>query len=195
MAKLIQSSYDKFLAYKIIPIYIKENEEFRYKINARQKIWKQFEDTYLYYRNDKKLYLTNENGESVIDNKKIENISEEIKNGVKSACNEITDKISEKQEKINQFNINDENINLTNKEISAPSSLYNQMNEDISLKLQMIGYKYYMQKLKNKKINILNKTSYQKKEYNNIVKNNLFKQSVFYMNPGDVVQDFLDNFD
>ena len=195
MAKLIQSSYDKFLAYKIIPIYIKENEEFRYKINARQKIWKQFEDTYLYYRNDKKLYLTNENGESIIDNKKIENISEEIKNDVKSACNEITDNIIEKHEKINQFNINDENINLTNKEISAPSSLYNQINEDIALKIQMIGHKYYMQRLKIKKTFILNNANYQKKEFNNIVKNKLFKQSVFYMNPGDVVQDFLDNFD
>lgn len=195
MAKLIQNSYDKFLAYKIIPIYIKENEEFRYKINARQKIWKQFEDTYLYYKNDKKLYLTNEKGESIIDNKKIENFSEEIKNDVKSACDEITEKIIEKHEKINQFNINDENINLTNKEISAPSSLYNQINKDISLKLEMIGHKYYMQRLRIKKAFILNNATYQKKKFNNIVKNKLFKQSVFYMNPGDVVQDFLDNFD
>ena len=195
MARLIQSSYDKFLAYKIIPIYIKENEEFIYKINARQKIWKQFEDTYLYFRNDKKLYLTNENEESIIDNKKIENISEEIKNGVKSASDEISDKIIEKHEKINQFNINDKNINLNNKEISAPSSLYNQLNEDISLKLEMLGFKYYMRRQKIKKIFILNNAAYQKKEFHNFVKNKLFKQSVFYMNPGDVVQDFLDNFD
>ena len=195
MAKLMQSSYDKFLAYKIIPIYIKENEEFRYKIKARQKIWKQFEDTYLYYKNDKKLYIKNENGESIIDNKKIENFSEEIKHDVKSVFDEITDKIIEKHQKINQFNINDENINLTNKEISAPSSLYNQINEDISLKIQMIGHKYYMQRLKIRKIYALNNAKYQKKEFNNMVKNKLFKQSVFYMNPGDVVQDFLDNFD
>ena len=39
-SKLIQMYYDKYLAYKIIPIYIKENEEYRYKINSRQIIWK-----------------------------------------------------------------------------------------------------------------------------------------------------------
>ena len=150
-SKLIQMYYDKYLAYKIIPIYIKENEEYRYKINSRQIIWKQFEETYLFYRDKKKLYLTDENGEMVMNNQKIEKFSEEIKEGVKLACNEITEKIIEKHKTINEFDIHDNNITLTNKNISAPSSLYNQINEDIIFKLKMNAYKYNIKRQKLKK--------------------------------------------
>ena len=31
-------------------------------------------------------------------------------------------------------------------------------------------------------------------EFNNVVKNKIFRNPVYYMNPCDVVQDFLDNF-
>ena len=193
VVKLIQIYYNKYLIYKIIPIYVKNNEEYRYRINSRQTIWKQFEDTYLYYKNNKKLYLTNKNGEHELNLKKIEKFSEKIKEGVKSSCEEITGKIFEKHKKLNEFNINDENITLTNKNISAPSSLFNQISEDMEFKLKMNLYKYKMKQLKIKKNFMLIEAGYQKNDYNNYVKNKIFKQSVFYMNTCDVINDFLDN--
>ena len=195
IAKVIHIYYDKYLTYKIIPIFIKENEEYRYRINSRQTIWKQFEEAYLYYRDKKKLYLTDENGEKVMNKAKIEKLSEEIKEGVKSASNDINQKIIEKHKKINEFDFHDNNITLTNKNISAPSSLYNQINEDILFKLKINAYKYNIKRQKFKKNFLLNEAAFQKNDFNNIIKNKLFKQSVFYMNPCDVVQDFLDNYD
>ena len=67
IAKLIQNYYDKFLSYKIIPIHTKLNEEFIHRINSRHIIWKQFEAPFLFFKNKKKLYLKEENGESKID--------------------------------------------------------------------------------------------------------------------------------
>ena len=49
IAKLMQSYYDKFLSYKIIPIYKQENEDFLHKINTRHIIWKQFEAPFLFF--------------------------------------------------------------------------------------------------------------------------------------------------
>ena len=67
IAKLMQNYYDKFLSYRIIPIYKKENEDFLHKINTRHIIWKQFEASFLYFKNNKKLYLQSENGEKNLD--------------------------------------------------------------------------------------------------------------------------------
>ena len=194
-AKLIQIYYKKYLAYKIIPIQIRSNEEYRYRINTRQIIWKQFEDTYKYYKNNKKLYLTNQNGQRELNMAKIEKFSEKIKEGVKSACDEVTEDIFEKHKNINEFSINDENITITNKNISAPSSLFNQISEDIAFKLKMNLYKYKMKQLKIKKNLMLIEAGFQKNDFNNIVKNKFFKQSIFYMNTCDVVSDFLNNYD
>ena len=193
IAKLIQSFYNKYLAYKVIPIYIKENEEYKYRINSRHIIWKQFESIYLCNKNNKKLYITGDKGEKKLDDKKIAKFSQEVKEGVKTAYEEIEKKIFENHNNLNKFNVQNENITITNPNISAPSSLYNQINEDIQFKIKMNLYKYKMKKLKIQKAIILNDAINKKHEFNNIVKNKIFKQSIYYMNPCDVVQDFLND--
>ena len=195
IAKLTQNYYDKFLAYKIIPIYIKENEEYRYRIDSRKKIWNQFENIYLYYKNKKKLYLNDEKGKAKINDKNIEKFFEEIKENVKIVSNEEKDKIIEKHHKLNEFNLNDENINISNSKISAPSSSYNQISEDILFKLKMNIYKYRMKQLNINKYIMINESTFQKNEVKNMIKDKLFKQSIFHMNPVDVVQDLLDNWE
>ena len=193
MAKLIQIFYNKYLSYKVIPIYIKENEEYKYRINSRHIIWKQFENIYLRNKNNKKLYITGENGEKKLDDKKIEKFAEEIKEGVNTVYEEIEKKIFENHNNLNKFNIQNENITITNPEISTPSSLFNQINEDKQFKIKMNLYKYKMKKLKIQKAIILNDAINKKHEFNNIVKNKIFKQSIYFMNPCDVVQDFLND--
>ena len=54
-------------------------------------------------------------------------------------------------------------------------------------------YKYKMRQLKIKRIIRINDSKHHKYNFNNIIKNKIFKQSVFYMSPYDVAQDFLDN--
>lgn len=56
-------------------------------------------------------------------------------------------------------------------------------------------YKYKMRKINIKKRILMNDAIYSKNDFNNKVKNKIFKQSVFYMNPIDVTQDFLDNYE
>lgn len=51
-------------------------------------------------------------------------------------------------------------------------------------------YKYKMRKINIKKRILMNDAIYSKNDFNNKVKNKIFKQSVFYMNPIDVTQDF-----
>ena len=194
IAKLMQSYYDKFLSYKIIPIYKKENEDFLHKINTRHIIWKQFEAPFLFYKNNKKLYLKSENGEKNLDEKKVEEFGNEINNNCQKAYNTFVDTILEKHGNINVFNLNDKRINLTDKINSVPSSLYNQINGDIKFKLKMNLYKYKMKQLKIKKLCKLNDAMIKKRRFNDTLKNNIFKQSVYYMNSCDVVQDFLDNY-
>lgn len=192
-AKLIQNSYNKYLEYKVIPIYIKENDEYKYRINSRQIIWKQFESIYLYNRDNKKLYLTDENGEKKLNDKKIEKYAEEVKEGVNSTYEEVKAKIVEKHQNINKFDIHNENITITNSKISAPSSLFNQINDDLLFKLKLNLYKYNMKKLKSRKLLMLNEARGKQNEFKNIVKNKLFKQTIYYMNPCDAVQDFLND--
>ena len=98
-----------------------------------------------------------------------------------------------KHQNINKFNINDENITITNSNISAPSSLYNQINEDQLFKLKMNLYKYRMKKAKIKKLKLLYYTASKKNEFNNIVKNKIFKQSIYFMNACDAAQEFLND--
>ena len=193
IAQLIQNYYDKFLSYKIIPIYIKEKEEYRYRIDTRQIIWKQFEPAHFYYRNKKQLYSKGENNEDKMNDNNIKKYSEEIKNNIGMAYNDIPKTIYEKHKKINLFDINDDNITIAKREISAPSSLYQQISKDPLFKLKMNLYKYKMKQLSIKRSLIINEAKYNKNDFNNIVKNKIFKQSVFYMSPCDVVQDFLDN--
>ena len=56
-------------------------------------------------------------------------------------------------------------------------------------------YKHQMRKINIKKKLLMNDAIFSKNDFNNKVKNKIFKQSVFYMNPIDVIQDFLDNYD
>ena len=148
----------------------------------------------MFYKNNKKLYLKSENGEKNIDEKKVEEFGNEINNNCQKAYNTFVDTILEKHGNINVFNLNDKRINLTDKINSVPSSLYNQINGDIKFKLKMNLYKYKMKQLKIKKLCKLNDAMIKKRRFNDTLKNNIFKQSVYYMNSCDVVQDFLDNY-
>ena len=194
IAKLMQSYYDKFLSYKIIPIYKRENEDYLHKINTRHIIWKQFETPFLYFKNKKQLYLRNGDGESNLDEKKMEEFGNKIENNINQAYNCFVEKIVEKHGNINAFNLADKRINLTDKINSVPSSLYNQINGDIKFKLKMDLYKYKMKQLKMRKLCKLNDAMIKKRKFNNNVKNHIFRQSAHYMNSCDIVQDFLDNY-
>ena len=194
IARLMQNYYDKFLSYKIIPIYTKENEEYISKINTRHIIWKQFEIPFLFFKNKKKLYLKGENAESKLDEKKVEEFADQIDQNIIKAYNNFVENIIKKHNDINIFKINDEKIDITDNKKSAPSSLYNQINQDVNFKLKMNLYKYKMKKIKMKKLKILNDAKIKKCEFENKVKNKIFKQSAYYMNSTDVVQDFLENY-
>ena len=194
IARLMQNYYDKFLSYKIIPIYKKENEDYLHKINTRHIIWKQFETPFLYFKNKKKLYSRNGDGESKLDEKKMEEFGNKIENNINQAYNCFVEKIVEKHGNINVFNLTDKRINLTDKVNSVPSSLYNQINGDIKFKLKMNLYKYKMKQLKMRKLCKLNDAMIKKRKFYNNLKNNIFRQSVYFMNSCDIVQDFLDNY-
>ena len=190
MAKLIQSYYEKFLSYKIVPIYIKEKEEYRNRINKRGLIWKQFEPAYFYYKNNKKLF---EQDKKKFDEKKIEKFSEEIAIDVKNIYRDNIDIIRERHDKINVFNINDEKIEITKNKISAPSSLCSRIDNDDLFKLKMRLFKYRMRFSNINKTYMVNKAMIYKNDFKNKIKNKLFKQSIFYVQPSDVVKDFLEN--
>ena len=194
MAKLMQNYYDKFLSYKIIPIYNKQNEEYINRINSRHTIWKQFEGPFLYFKNNKKLYLKGENEEVFLDEKKVEELADEASDNIAKAYNNFGKSIEQRHGNLNVFNINDKRVNLNDKINSVPSSYYNQINEDILFKLKMNLYKYKMKKSKIEKLCKLNNAAIKKREFNDIIKNKLFRQPVFYMNSCDIVQDFLDNY-
>ena len=195
VSKLIKKYYNNFLSDKIIPIYLKDEEEYRNRIHTRKIIFDQFKPAHLYYRDIKQLYSKGENNEIKMNDNNVKKYSEEIKNNTKKAYDEIPKKIFEKHKKINLFSINDENITITNNEISAPSSLYQQIKNDPLFKLKMNLYKYKNKQLSIKRAVMINEAKYSENEFNNIVRNKIFKQSVFYMSPCDVVQDFLDNYD
>jgi len=190
-AKLIHNYYNKFLSYKTIPIYSKEEDEYKKRIETRQIIWKQFENPYFYYKNDKKLY----NEEKKINEKKIKEFSEKIGENINDIYNNFAKETIERHKGLNEFDINDNNITILNKHQSAPSSSYNQIKKDLLFKLKMNLYKYKMRKINIKKRILINDSIYSKNDFNNKVKNKIFKQSVFYMNPIDVTQDFLDNYE
>ena len=194
IAKLIQDFYDRFLSYKIIPIYTKLNEEFIHRINSRHIIWKQFEAPFLFFKNKKKLYLKEENGESKIDEKKVESFADKISLNINNAYNTFVNDIVKRHNGINKFNINDKRINLINNNTSVPSSLYNQINGDVTFKLKMNLYKYKMKQMKIRKLCRLNDAKIKKSEFEKKIKNTIFKKSAFYMSSCDVVQDFLDNY-
>ena len=191
VAKLMHNYYDKFLSYKIIPIYSKEEDEYKKRIETRQIIWKQFETPYFYYKNDKQLY----NEEKKINEKKIKQFSEKIGENTNDIYCNFAKETIEKHKGLNEFDINDNNITILNKHQSAPSSSYNQIKKDLLFKLKMNLYKYKMRKINIKKRILMNDAIYSKNDFNNKVKNKIFKQSVFYMNPIDVTQDFLDNYE
>ena len=191
IAELIQSYYDKLLSYKIIPIYNKENEEYRHRINMRKIIWKQFETPYKYYKNNKKLYIKEEGEEQKLDENKIKNYSEEIGKNINLAYNDFENKIFEEHDRINEFDMNDERIKFSDNKMSAASSLYNQINEDVLFKLKMNLYKYKMKQMYVRKACKINDAVYKRYEFINKVKNKIFKQSCFYMNACDAIQDFL----
>ena len=194
IAKLIQNYYDKFLSYKIIPIHTKLNEEFIHRINSRHIIWKQFEAPFLFFKNKKKLYLKEENGESKIDEKKVEDFADKISLNINNAYNTFVNDIVKRHNDINKFNINDKKINLINNDTSVPSSLYNQINGDVTFKLKMNLYKYKMKQNKIRKLCKLNDAKIKKSEFEKNIKNTIFKKTAFYISSCDVVQDFLDNY-
>ena len=194
VTKLIQIYYNRFLEYKIIPIYTKLNEEFIQRINTRHIIWKQFEAPFLFFKNRKKLYLKEENGESKIDEKKVESFADKIGLNITTAYNTFVNDTVKRHNEINKFNINDKRINLINNNTSVPSSLYNQINGDVTFKLKMNLYKYKMKQMKIRKLCKLNDAKIKKNEFEKKVKNTIFKKAAFYMSSCDVVQDFLDNY-
>ena len=102
--------------------------------------------------------------------------------------------ITKKHGNINIFHINDERITLTDKVNSVPSSLYNQINDDLIFKLKMNLYKYQMKQRKIIKLCKLNCAKIKKSEIYNTIKNNIFKQSIYFVNSSDAVQDFLENY-
>ena len=55
-------------------------------------------------------------------------------------------------------------------------------------------YKYKMKLLKIKKLCQINEAKMKISDFNDTIKNKIFRQSVYYMNPYDVAQDFLDNY-
>ena len=194
IARLIQNYYNKYLSYKIIPIYKNENEDYIHKINSRKIIWKQFESPFLYYKNKKNLYLKEDDGKSKLDEKKIDDFANKVSENINEAYNNFAENIIVKHRNINVFNIDDKKINLTNVKTSVPSSLYNQINGDVLFKVKMNLYKFRMKQLKIKKLCKINEAKMKMSEFNNVVKNKIFRNPVYYMNPCDVVQDFLENF-
>ena len=194
MAKLMQMYYNQFLSYRIISIGENKNREYLSKIKMRHLIWKQFETPFLYYKNDKKLYLKDSNRQSKLDEKKIEEFSEQVEQKINQSYNNFVELITKKHGNINKFHINDERITLTDKVNSVPSSLYNQINDDLIFKLKMNLYKYQMKQRKIIKLCKLNSAKIKKSEIYNTIKNNIFKQSIYYVNSSDVVQDFLENY-
>ena len=194
MAKLMQMYYNQFLSYRIISIGENKNREYLSKIKMRHLIWKQFETPFLYYKNDKKLYLKESNRESKLDEKKIEEFSEQVEQKINQSYNNFVELITKKHGNINKFHINDERITLTDKVNSVPSSLYNQINDDLIFKLKMNLYKYQMKQRKIIKLCKLNSAKIKKSEIYNTIKNNIFKQSIYFVNSSDAVQDFLENY-
>ena len=194
MAKLMQMYYNQFLSYRIISIGENKNREYLSKIKMRHLIWKQFETPFLYYKNDKKLYLKESNRESKLDEKKIEEFSEQVEQKINQSYNNFVEFITKKHGNINKFHINDERITLTDKVNSVPSSLYNQINDDLIFKLKMNLYRYQMKKRKIIKLCKLNSAKNKKSEIYNIIKNNIFKQPIYFVNSSDAVQDFLENY-
>ena len=194
MAKLMQMYYNQFLSYRIISIGENKNREYLSKIKMRHLIWKQFETPFLYYKNDKKLYLKDSNRQSKLDEKKIEEFSEQVEQKINQSYNNFVELITKKHGNINKFHINDERITLTDKVNSVPSSLYNQINDDLIFKLKMNLYKYQMKQRKIIKLCKLNSAKIKKSEIYNTIKNNIFKQSIYYVNSSDAVQDFLENY-
>ena len=192
MAKLMQMYYNQFLSYRIISIGENKNREYLSKIKMRHLIWKQFETPFLYYKNDKKLYLKESNRESKLDEKKIEEFSEQVEQKINQSYNNFVEFITKKHGNINKFHINDERITLTDKVNSVPSSLYNQINDDLIFKLKMNLYKYQMKQRKIIKLCKLNSAKIKKSEIYNTIKNNIFKQSIYFVNSSDAVQDFLE---
>ena len=193
ITKLIKSYYDILLysRFEIIPIQIKANEYYRYKIDIRKIIWKQFESNYLYHKNNIKLFIKDNKGESSINQKQIQKFSRNIKNNVNIAFKSSIDNIKLKHNEINQFKDTDKQISIFKNNNSCHSSLYNQINNDIIFKLKLNLYRYNMKKLKVKKIISILEEDFQKNDYKNKVKNKIFKQSVFYYNCIDVIEDFL----
>ena len=194
MAKLMQMYYNQFLSYRIISIGENKNREYLSKIKMRHLIWKQFETPFLYYKNDKKLYLKDSNRQSKLDEKKIEEFSEQVEQKINQSYNNFVELITKKHGNINKFHINDERITLTDKVNSVPSSLYNQINDDLIFKLKMNLYKYQMKQRKIIKLCKLNSAKIKKSEIYNTIKNNIFKQSIYFVNSSDAVQDFLENY-
>ena len=194
MAKLMQMYYNQFLSYRIISIGENKNREYLSKIKMRHLIWKQFETPFLYYKNDKKLYLKESNRESKLDEKKIEEFSEQVEQKINQSYNNFVEFITKKHGNINKFHINDERITLTDKVNSVPSSLYNQINDDLIFKLKMNLYKYQMKQRKIIKLCKLNSAKIKKSEIYNTIKNNIFKQSIYFVNSSDAVQDFIENY-
>lgn len=127
--------------------------------------------------------------------KKIKQFSEKIGENINDIYNNFAKETIERHKGLNEFDINDNNITILNKQQSAPSSSYNQIKKDLLFKLKMNLYKYKMRKINIKKRILMNDAIYSKNDFNNKVKNKIFKQSVFYMNPIDVTQDFLDNYE
>ena len=194
MAKLMQMYYNQFLSYRIISIGENKNREYLSKIKMRHLIWKQFETPFLYYKNDKKLYLKESNRESKLDEKKIEEFSEQVEQKINQSYNNFVEFITKKHGNINKFHINDERITLTDKVNSVPSSLYNQINDDLIFKLKMNLYKYQMKQKKIIKLCKLNSAKIKKSEIYNTIKNNIFKQPIYFVNSSDPVQDFQENY-
>ena len=191
IAKLIHIYYNRFLSYKIENILFnnKEKEYYRYRINSRKIIWKQFEVPYLYFKNSEKLFSKYNNGYKINENK-IQKFSIKIRKNVNCAYKDSLKNIKIKHKFINTLDINDDNINITNSNASCPSSLYNQIKNDIMFIFKMNLYKYYIKKMRIKKMILIHEEYFIKNDFKNKIKNKIFNQSIFFMNSNDIIFDF-----
>ena len=146
--------------------------------NLKLQAGSEFYDVICNVADKKQLYSKGENNEDKMNDNNIKKYSEEIKNNIGMAYNDIPKTIYEKHKKINLFDINDDNITITKREISAPSSLYQQISKDPLFKLKMNLYKYKMKQLSIKRALIINEAKYNKNDLMN-------NYGIMYYSDGD----------
>ena len=183
-AKLIRNAYNKSFGFPIIRIYDNQKMEYQKKLEIRQIIWKMFEATYKYFRKN-----------NLISNIKMDDIVKKYENKIydfaQKAFDKVVNNVKKKHEKINVFNLNDEKIQITKADTSAPYSAIMQTKFNPKFQRKFNIYKYYMEQIKVRKMLKIDHYYKIRNELDYEIKNNYFKDSLFYKDQGDIVNDFL----